>query len=100
MARGGKRKGSGRKVGSKTRKTAEIAQKAAEQGITPLEFMLKIMRDEACPEDADLAQKIAFHSARFEAAKAAAPYIHPRLAAVELSGIVGVDHEAALDSLK
>lgn len=100
MARGGKRSGSGRKPGSKTRKTAEIAQKAAKEGITPLEFMLKIMRDEACPEEADITQKIAFHTARFEAAKAAAPYIHPRLAAIEMSGTVGLDHEAALDDLK
>ncbi|MBI4190755.1 MAG: hypothetical protein HY525_09480 [Betaproteobacteria bacterium] len=45
--------------------------------------MLRIMRDEACPEDADPAQKTVFHSLRFEAAKAAAPYIHPRLANVD-----------------
>lgn len=38
-------------------------------GITPLEYMLSILRD----EQADKSQ-------RFEAAKAAAPYVHPRLA--------------------
>lgn len=83
--RGGKRSGAGRKSGSLTKKTAEIAEKAASEGITPLEYMLEILRGEA-PEGSDPAQKLTFESMRFEAAKAAAPYVHPRLAAVELSG--------------
>ena len=48
--------------------------------MTPLEFILSVMRGTACPKDADTAQQITFHTLRFEAAKAAAPYIHPRLA--------------------
>ncbi|MGL4197561.1 MAG: hypothetical protein ACRCSX_07355 [Allorhizobium sp.] len=72
MAHGGPRPGSGRKPGSTTTKTREIANKAAAEGLTPLEFMLSVLRD----EQADKAQ-------RFEAAKAAAPYIHPRLSNVE-----------------
>ena len=83
--RGGARKNAGRKAGSATTKTREIADKAMEQGISPLEYMLQVMRQEPAdglePRDAMTAQSI-----RFEAAKAAAPYIHPRLAAVELSG--------------
>lgn len=75
MARGGKREGAGRPKGSKTRKNAEIAQRAAEQGITPLEYMLEVMRDEANET-----------SARLDAAKSAAPYIHPRLSAVQVEG--------------
>ena len=55
------------------------------EGITPLEYMLQVMRTEPSADmDArDLLQAITM---RFEAAKAAAPYIHPRLAAVEHSG--------------
>jgi len=72
MAHGGARAGAGRKQGSATAKTREIADKAAEGGVTPLEFMLKIMRDET-----------AERAERLDMAKAAAPYIHPRLSAVE-----------------
>jgi hypothetical protein len=55
-----------------TTKTREIADKAAAEGITPLEYMLSILRDES--EEADK---------RFEAAKHAAPYIHPKLSSIE-----------------
>lgn len=57
-------------------------------GLTPLEYMLKVMRTEPDPtlEPRELASAIVM---RFEAAKAAAPYIHPRLAAVEHSGPEG-----------
>lgn len=72
MAHGGARKGAGRKPGSATKKTREIADKAASEGITPLEFMLSVMRD----ENAD-------RSERLDMAKAAAPYVHPRLSTVD-----------------
>lgn len=72
---GGKRPGAGRKPSALTRKTREIAEKQVENGITPLEYMLGVMRDETA--DA---------GARFEAAKAAAPYVHPRLATVAHTG--------------
>jgi hypothetical protein len=49
-ARGGKRPGSGRKKGSATKRTREIADRAAEEGITPLEFMLNVMRVEFTPK--------------------------------------------------
>ena len=48
--------------------------------------MLEIMRDDSCPEGADAGQRIAFEAMRFEAAKAAAPYIHPRLASQTIRG--------------
>jgi hypothetical protein len=86
MARGGARPGAGRKKGSGNVKSREIAERALAEGITPLEFMLQIMRDEACPDDVPAEQKLAFHVKRFEAAKAAAPYVHPRLNAVEHTG--------------
>ena len=44
----------------------------AASGLTPLEFMLSVMRD----EQADTAT-------RLDAAVKAAPYVHPRLAAIE-----------------
>jgi hypothetical protein len=72
MAHGGKRPGAGRRPGSTTQKTREIADRATEEGITPLEFMLQVMRDES-----------AERSERLDMAKAAAPYVHPRLSAVE-----------------
>lgn len=70
--RGGRRPGSGRKVGSVTKRTREIADGALASGLTPLDYMLTILRDET-QEDA----------ARFEAAKAAAPYVHAKLASVD-----------------
>jgi hypothetical protein len=77
--KGGARPGAGRKPGSANRRTREIADRAAAEGITPLELMLGIMR-QGTPQDADAATQLAYASLRFEAAKAAAPYIHPRLA--------------------
>lgn len=46
-------------------------QKAGD-GILPLEFMLDALRDESRPFDV-----------RMDAAKAAAPYVHPRLSQVD-----------------
>lgn len=90
MARGGIRPNAGRKKGAATSKTQAIAKKAAESGISPLEYMLNVMRSEP-PKDADALARVRHTEIRFEAAKAAAPYIHPRLAAVEHSGKDGGD---------
>jgi hypothetical protein len=70
MPHGGKRRGAGRKPGSLTKKTIAIAEAATAAGITPLDFMLAIVRDET----ADRRERAAM-------AVAAAPYVHPRLAA-------------------
>lgn len=78
MARGGKRQGAGRKKGSVSEQTATrkaMQAKAVETGLSPLDYMLSILRDESQEQ-----------SARFAAAKEAAPYVHNRLAAVEHSG--------------
>lgn len=72
--RGGRRPGAGRKKGSINKRSQEVLAKAASEGITPLEYLLQVMRssnDEA---------------KRLDAAKAAAPYMHPRLNAIEHSG--------------
>lgn len=77
--RGGRRPGSGRPKGTKNPLTKqkealqqEVLARAIENDVTPLEVMLNIMRD---PE--------ADASMRFEAAKAAAPYVHARLSQVD-----------------
>lgn len=89
MPRGGKREGAGRRAGSASEKTRDIANRAASEGITPLEFMLQVMRDES-----------AERAERLDMAKAAAPYIHPKLTSVEMNANVAMSHEAALDELK
>ena len=79
------RKTGGRQRGTPNRKTA--ARKAQEaaiaaeiedarfRGIEPLDYMLRVMRDEA--EDKNM---------RFAAAKAAAPYRHPQLSSIKHAG--------------
>jgi hypothetical protein len=76
--RGGARKGAGRPSGVATKKTQEIANRAAAEGITPLEYLLSVLRDETLDR-----------AARMDAAKSAAPYIHPRLAAVDVKNSDG-----------
>jgi hypothetical protein len=83
--KGGKRPGAGRKKGVPNKRTAEVQAKVEASGVTPLEFMLSIMRNEP-PETQDLRVALDYQAMRFEAAKAAAPYVHARLAAVELTG--------------
>ena len=80
----GERRG-GRQRGTPNRKTAETVKAIEESGLTPLQFMLDIMRGSP-PEGAEPAEQIAYTTLRFEAAKAAAPYVHPRLASTELTG--------------
>lgn len=72
---GGKRNGAGRKAGSVTTRTRETADRAAAEGLTPLDYLLGVLRD----EDNDPAL-------RMDAAKAAAPYVHAKLASVEHKG--------------
>lgn len=68
MPRGGKRPGAGRPKGSKDGVKIEREAKIAASGLTPLDYMLSVLRDEeADPED------------RKWAAQTAAPYVHPKL---------------------
>jgi len=83
------RKTGGRQKGTRNRKTVEKVAEIEASGLTPLDFMLGILRDER----ADPVQ-------RFEAAKAAAPYVHARLTATEHSGSLKLSHEDALSQLK
>lgn len=75
MAAGGSRKNAGRKKGSQTKRTQELVAALANSGETPIEYMLRVMRS---PSEDD--------KRRDAMAVAAAPFIHPRLAAVEHKG--------------
>lgn len=79
MARGGKREGAGRPKGAANKATQAERDAIAASGLTPLEYMLSVMRDSA-----DEAK-------RLDAAKAAAPYCHARLSSVEVAGPGGSD---------
>lgn len=64
------------------------SKKSAPVDLMPLDYMLRVLRnEEAAPEE------------RRWAAQQAAPYVHPKLSAVEHSGGTGgsVRHEASLD---
>ena len=86
--RGGARRGSGRKPGAATTRTREIADKAAGDGITPLEVMLKAMRHHMAEFDKSKSLEALSNAAL--AAKDAAPYIHPRLSSVEMDADVKI----------
>lgn len=94
---GGKRPGAGRKAGVPNKRTAAIQEAVASSGITPLDYMLQIMRLEPS-KDMPVDQLLAAITLRFEAAKAAAPYVHAKLSSVELNANIST-HEAALDDL-
>ena len=79
MARGGARPNAGRKAGAATKKTKEIADKAASEGITPLEFMLQIMRDPGAEQRDRMAMAVS-----------AAPFVHARLSSVDAK-LTGAD---------
>jgi hypothetical protein len=77
MPRGGKREGAGRPSGAQNVKTVEQVEAVKASGLTPLDYMLSVLRNEA-NEPAQ----------RLDAAKAAAPYVHPKLANIEHKGDV------------
>lgn len=104
---GGKRSGSGRHAGSLTVRTRKIAEEAIKDGMSPLEVMLENMRfahhgAAGCLDvlikshDASPIEKFNTYNEMLrlraiaqESAKDAAPYMHPRLAAVEHTGANG-----------
>lgn len=116
---GGKRDNAGRKSGSLTVRNREVAEKALADGLTPLEVMLDNMRfyhqaslkvidellrhgapplegepDPDAPPHEDIVEALrevmGFRKLAGEAAKDAAPYLHPRLSSV-------VDDEGSKD---
>lgn len=73
----GKKTG-GRKKGTPNKATARREREIAKSGPTPLEYMLEVMRN----PKADNAR-------RDDMAKAAAPYVHPKLSSMQHRGAVG-----------
>ena len=74
---GGARPGAGRKPGSLNSRTRAIAERVIADNMTPLEVMVEAYMKLKEEGNVVEAAKIA---------KDAAPYIHPRLANVEMSG--------------
>ncbi len=121
MARGGARPGAGRKQGSLTTKTREVAERVMATGKTPLEIMLENMAHfqqvaldaeatlegltaeefagqvaaDATPEDqfkfllATVKKTAGLRQMAQDAARDAAPYVHPKLASIDANLKVG-----------
>jgi hypothetical protein len=86
----------GRSKGTKNKATiereqghAEIVEQAKAEGVSPLEYMLKVMRDEGADK-----------KRRDVMAVAAAGYVHPKLASVEHSGSMSIAHEDAIEAIE
>lgn len=91
MPRGGARPGAGRKKGSVlATKSRAVAEAISLTGETPLEVMLQAMRHYQAAGEIDKASNIA---------KDAAPYIHPRLAAIEHSGGLTVENRISSEPM-
>lgn len=108
----------------KEEKAQEVLEKCLSEGITPLEYMLKRLRTEPKPDwskdltaypgeppsdfmkrKADAQERYeqyerAHEADRMDAAKNAAPYVHPKLAQIEHKGNVKLAHEVALAELE
>ena len=83
MARGskpGERRG-GRQKGAPNKASVERQEAIAASGLTPLDYMMSVLRDETADQ-----------MVRMDAAKAAAPYVHPKLTSgtMALSGMVNI----------
>lgn len=78
--KGGKRPGAGRPKGKASKLDARVRAKAAEDGLLPLEYMLRVMRDTRTKQPR-----------RDDMAKAAAPYLHAKLSSVDVKGKLNHD---------
>ena len=67
---------------------AKIGADLESDELMPLDFMLAIMRDQYLPL-----------SIRLKAAKAAAPFCHPKLASIQNSATAGTSHEEFVRAL-
>lgn len=85
--KGGARPGAGRKTGIRNKKTAKLLEAVEKSGATPLEYLLSVMRNE-CTDPKE----------RLSAALGAAPYVHAKLASIEINAHI-TTHEATLDEL-
>lgn len=74
--KGGATPGAGRKKGIPNKASIARQEKVAATGITPLDYMLAVMRDPTATK-----------WRRDDMAKAVAPYVHPRLSTIEHNNI-------------
>jgi hypothetical protein len=74
----GVKTGGGSRKGRPNKATSAKTRAIAASGLTPLEYMLSVMRDEKATREM-----------RLDASRYAAPYVHPRLNAIEHSGPKG-----------
>lgn len=80
--KGGKRPGAGRPAGARNRKTSETQAAIEQSGLTPLDYMIGVMRNEKNDQ-----------RTRLEAAHHAAPYVHARLSATDLT-LIGEEEQS------
>lgn len=73
MPKGGRRQGAGRKPGSVNKRSQAALDEATRLGVNPLAFLLERVKDEQEERET-----------RVECAKALLPYLHPRLASVDV----------------
>ena len=85
MSRGGARQGAGRPKGLRNKRTVEMQAAIAAAGETPLDYMLRVMRDPQAEQQR-----------RDAMAKAVAPYVHPQLASIKHDGNLTVKRADAL----
>ncbi len=86
MPQGGRREGAGRPKGVPNKASAAKAAEIAASGLTPLDWMLSVLRDPTVDYDR-----------RDRMAKDAAPYVHPRLASTEVTGKDGAPLVAKIE---
>ncbi len=79
-----KQAGAGRRAGIPNKASIARQQAVAASGETPLDHMLRVMRDPASDDQR-----------RDQMARAAAPYVHPKLGAIEHTGKDGGPIETA-----
>lgn len=102
--RGGARRGAGRPKGSLnkvSKKRKEVAEQELAKGATALEIMAATMRH-LWEQATDESGKIIDEEKAKEACQLAdrcAPYMHPRLAAIDGTADIWKSHEAALEEL-
>ena len=63
----------GRPPGARNIRSEETAKEIQESGLTPLDYLMRIVRDEKAPM-----------KERIQCATAAAPFVHARLSAIEM----------------
>jgi hypothetical protein len=75
---GGARRNAGRKPGQRIKRTQEIVAGALAEGLTPLGYMLETLRNPQAEQHR-----------RDEAARNAAPFVHPKLNALAVNDLTG-----------